>query len=85
MATHSALASADRIVTISFVGTWIVLGVFSYFAFFRNRNTAFKRAWHPPFAILVGVLFVVFSTTSVALQSPHWSTPIGLLAIELPR
>ena len=84
METDPALALANSIVVSVFVGTWITLGVFTYFAFFRNKNAAFKRAWLPPYAILIGVLFVVFSTTATVLESPRWSTLIGVLAIELP-
>ena len=43
-----------------FMGTWVVLGIISFFVFFISKNAAQKRKLFRPFAIGVGVLFCVF-------------------------
>jgi hypothetical protein len=71
------------IVTVCFVGTWIALGVCGFVAFYLPRDASFKRKWFPRFIILVGVLFVLFSTTLVVLESRSLSE-LGVLVILVP-
>jgi type III secretory pathway component EscS len=51
-----------------FGGTWIILMVTSVFLFWIKKDVVFKRKWFPRFVILVGVLFVAFSSTIMVLQ-----------------
>src|SRR4051794_17915079 len=57
------------VITALFVGTWIVLGIVSFVVFFRCKDTALKRKWWPRFVVLVGVLFVFFSSSIAVLGS----------------
>lgn len=59
----------NGIVIACFVGTWIILGVVGLFLFYLGKDVAFKRRWFPRFIILVGVLFVMFSTTIWCLNA----------------
>ncbi len=48
-----------------------------------TKNTVFKRKWFPRFVILVGILFMAFSTASLATSArslEDWS----MLAVEAP-
>lgn len=73
----------DSILFACFMGTWVVLGITSIFLFYDNKNTVFKRKWFPRFVILVGILFMIFSTASLATSArslEDWS----MLAAEAP-
>lgn len=72
----------DSIVITVFVGTWIVLGILGFVAS-RRMNAAEKRKWMPRGMILVGVLFVIFSTTSMVLESRSSST-LAILFVTVP-
>jgi hypothetical protein len=43
-----------------FFGTWVVLGLVSFFIFFIGKNAELKRKLWPPFVIGAGVLFIFF-------------------------
>jgi hypothetical protein len=70
-------------VTILFVGTWIVLGIIGFVVFFLGKDTALKRKWFPRFTVLVGMLFVFFSTTIAVLGSETWLS-LGIMVITVP-
>lgn len=73
----------ETIVTALFFGTWIVLGIVSFVLFFVGKNTALKRRWWPRFILLVGVLFIVFSTLLAVIGSKTWWS-LGVLFITVP-
>jgi hypothetical protein len=50
------------IVAVCFFGTWIALGIIGFVVFDLPRDVGVKRKWFPSYVILVGVLFIVFST-----------------------
>jgi hypothetical protein len=77
------VAVINGFVTACFFGTWIVLGVTGFFLFYVGRNVAFKRKWFPRFIILVGVLFVVFTTT-IMVSSSRSLGALGILVILIP-
>ncbi len=58
--------NVTSLLVASFAGTWIILGAISAVVFYFGRNVAFKRRWFAPFVILVGILFVGFSTAIYA-------------------
>jgi hypothetical protein len=64
--TVSVLTAA---VAACFLGTWVVLGIGGIFLFHLRKDVAFKRKWFPWFIVLIGVLFVFFSTTIAVLSS----------------
>ena len=43
-----------------FFGTWVVLGLVSFYIFFIGKNAELKRKLWPPFVIGTGVLFILF-------------------------
>jgi hypothetical protein len=77
------LTTLNAIVTSCFVGTWIVLGVAGFFLFYVGRDVAFKRKWFPRFIVLVGILFVLFSTTLMVLSSRSLGA-LGILVLVIP-
>lgn len=81
MDDHTA-ALLERIVTTAFVGTWIILAVLGFLVF-RRMSAAGKRRWMPRFAVLAGILFVLFSTTLTVLQDPSWSS-LRVLIFVIP-
>src|SRR3954467_14512168 len=70
------------IVTTAFFGTWIALAVGGLDAS-RRMGAAEKRRWMPRGVIVVGALFVVFSTTLTVLESRSWSS-LGILVAVVP-
>jgi len=72
-----------KIVVISFVVTWIFLGVTGVIFFRINKDVAFKRKWFPRFNILLGVLFLIFSNTGMVLASRSLAS-LRMLVIEVP-
>lgn len=70
------------IVITAFVGTWITLAVVGLVAS-RRMGAAAKRWWWPRAMILVGALFVFFSTTLTVLESRSWSS-LGILIVVVP-
>ncbi|WP_165231781.1 hypothetical protein [Aquisphaera insulae] len=75
-------AALEGIITTAFIGTWIVLAIVGFIAS-RRMSAAAKRRWAPREAILVGVLFVFFSTTMTVLQSRSWSS-MSFLVLVVP-
>lgn len=43
-----------------FIGTWVILGLISFLAFFKGKNAKLKRKLWPPFVIGTATLFVIF-------------------------
>jgi hypothetical protein len=72
-----------QIVVVCFVGTWIVLGIGSIFAFWISKNVGFKKKWFPRFAVLVAVLFLLLSTSIMVLSSRSLNF-LPFLTIEIP-
>ena len=70
------------LVTAAFVATWIVLAVVGFLGS-RTMDAAAKRRWMPRWIILIGVLFVFFSTTLTVLSSRSWSS-LGILFLVVP-
>jgi len=70
------------LVTTAFVVTWIVLALVGILASRRMRAPA-KRRWMPRWMILIGVLFVFFSTTLTVLSARTWSS-LGILLVIVP-
>jgi hypothetical protein len=71
------------IVTVCFVGTWIVLGIAGFFLFYFGKDAAFKRKWFPRYIVLVGVLFVFFVATQVVVSSGSLGG-LGILVVIVP-
>jgi hypothetical protein len=74
---------ASGMVTVIFVGTWIVLGIGGFIAFYLSKDVSFKRRWFPRYVIGGGVLFVVFATTLTVLESRSASA-LGMLVVMVP-
>ena len=72
-----------KVVIACFFGTWIVLGIVSVYLFWIKKDVALKRKWFPRFVVLAGVLFVLFSSTIMVLQSRSFQS-LGILAIVIP-
>jgi hypothetical protein len=53
--------NADKMFPI-FFGTWIVLGILSFYLFFIRNDYEFKVKYFKFFVILVGILFLGFVT-----------------------
>jgi hypothetical protein len=70
-------------ITALFIGTWIVLVIVGFVVFVLGRDTALKRKWFPRFIILVGMLFVIFSTSLAVLGSETW-VALGILLLTVP-
>jgi hypothetical protein len=51
--------NADKVFPI-FLGTWIVLGILSFYLFFIRNDYEFKIKYYKYFIILVGLLFIGF-------------------------
>ena len=64
-----------------FIFTWIVLGIVGFFGFYLGEDVAFKRKWFRPFAILVGVLFIVFGSALTVLHSRNLSDRLTLFGV----
>jgi len=64
-----------NIVAGCFVGTWFVLGVGGGLFFHLGKDAALKRRWFPRYAVLAGVLFVLFASLLTGLSS---GSPAGL-------
>ncbi|APW64292.1 zinc ribbon domain-containing protein [Paludisphaera borealis] len=73
----------EGIVTACFFGTWVVLGIGGFLVFYLGRDVAFKRKWFPRYILLVGVLFVLFSTTLMVLSSRSLGA-LGMLVFVIP-
>jgi hypothetical protein len=69
-------------VTAAFLATWVILAIAGFLAS-KRMNAVAKRRWWPRWIVLVGVLFVFFSTTLTVLQSRSWSS-LGILLIVVP-
>lgn len=54
-------ANADKVFPI-FFGTWIVLGILSFYLFFIRNDYEFKIKYYKYFIILVGIFFIGFVT-----------------------
>lgn len=78
------LTVLNGLVSACFVGTWIALPVAGYFLFHRRKDAAFRRKWHPRGVILVGVLFIFFSTTIMGLSSRSLGTLGAALLLVVP-
>jgi hypothetical protein len=76
-------AALSGIVTASFIGTWIILGIVGFFLFYLRRDAALKRQWFPRFVALVGFLFVLFATTLSVLSSRSLAG-LGILVVVAP-
>jgi hypothetical protein len=83
MPNNPTLTLLQGVIAALFFGTSVVLGVVSLVVFFLGKNSAFKRLWWPRFVILVGILFVIFSTTISVLGSGSWMS-LGILAVVVP-
>ena len=77
------LTLLGNILTVCFVGTFIVLGVVGFFVFTFGKDVAFKKKWFPRSVILAGVLFVLFSNTVMVIHSRSFSI-LAILIIEIP-
>jgi hypothetical protein len=77
-----AAGSLTAIVTAVFFGTWIVLGIASVVASWTMR-AATKRRWMPIYVVLIGVLFLGFSTTLMYLGSRSLAS-LGMLFVMVP-
>jgi hypothetical protein len=75
-------ATLKCIITTSFVGTWIGLAI-AGFVISRRMSVAAKRRWAPRWMILIGTLFVFFSTALTVLES-HTFSSLGILVIVVP-
>ena len=64
-----------------FLGTWVVLGVGSFVVFVLGKDAAFKRRWFPRIVILVGVLFVLFSSAIMVSDGQISQLPAMLILI----
>ena len=71
------------IVTVCFVGTWIVLAIVGFFLFYFGKDAAFKRKWFPRYIVLVGVLFVFFVATQSVVSSGSLGS-LGILVVIVP-
>ncbi len=59
----------NSVLTACFIGIWIVLGIFSVFAFQISKNVRFKKKWFPRFIVLGAVLFLLFFSSRMLLSS----------------
>src|SRR5262249_33151390 len=76
-------AALGDIAMACFIGTWIVLALGGSYILYLRRDAAFKRKWFPRYVIVVGVLFVLFSTMLIVLQAR--SPPVlVVLAVVVP-
>lgn len=66
---RDSISVLNGIVTACFIGTWFVLAVVSFLFLDVGRDAGFKRRWFSRFMILGSVLFVLFATTMMVLQS----------------
>jgi len=71
------------IVTACFVATWIVLAITGFFLFYYNKDAAFKRKYFPRFIVLIGVLFVFF-TSALSVVSTRSLRSLSILIIIVP-
>ena len=62
-----AFSLVEVVLAIFILGIGLIM-VASVFLFWINKDVRFKRKWFPRFVILVGVLFVAFSSTIMMLQ-----------------
>jgi hypothetical protein len=69
-------------VKAAFIATWVILPIVG-FRVSRRMNVVAKRRWSPRYIVLVGILFVFFSTTLDVLQSRSWAC-LDILFFEVP-
>jgi ribosomal protein S27AE len=69
-------------VRAAFIATWVILPIVGFPAS-RRMNAVAKRRWCPRWIVLIGILFVFFSTTLTVLESRSWSS-LGILFLEVP-
>ncbi len=62
---------------------WVLLAVSIKLLFWTKNDVAFKRVWSPRFTILIGVLFVLLSSTTKFLASGTFKS-LGMLVVEVP-
>lgn len=77
-----AAATLKVIVSAAFVGTWIGLTI-AGLVISPRMNAEAKRRWFPRGIILVGTLFVFYSTTLTLLESRAWSS-LSILFVVIP-
>ena len=62
------------------VGTWIVLGLLSFYLFFIRKNYEFKVRYFKYFVIMVAILFIAFVTAMGApLQAYIFMIPVVIV------
>jgi hypothetical protein len=66
----------------TFIGTRLGLAIIGGLASWR-MSAAAKRRWLTPWIILIGVLFICFSTTIFVLASRSWSS-LAILIVNVP-
>ena len=75
--------SDDSIMVFAvFVATWIVLGIGLFVASWK-LDAATKRQWFPFVIVVVGILFVGFTTLLLWLQ-PNRAASLWILAVLIP-
>ena len=82
MNQHDA-ENLTQILIACFFGTWAMLGIGGFFAFYMQKDVTFKRKWFPRFVFFVAALFALFATTFVVLQRRSLAA-LGIVVLVVP-